>query len=126
MGRFQFGIDFKAAVIDLEPEKFEEVCETLSRRHCMLRPAPPVKLPDGTVTACYEFVHALYRKVSYRRIAPGRRARLHRRLGNWIEESWEHRDEAAECLARSLRSGWRLAARHPLPAAGGGCSGAAV
>ncbi len=114
MGRFQFGIDCKAAVIDLEPEKFEEVCETLSRRHCMLRPAPPVKLPDGTVTACYEFVHALYRKVSYRRIAPGRRARLHRRLGNWIEESWEHRDEAAECLAHHFEAAgdWPRAIRY--------------
>ena len=84
-GRCRFGVVPRAAVIDLEPEASEEVCETLSRRHRIVRSAGSHKLADGTLTACYEFVHALYREVCYRRIAPGRRARLHRRLGEWAE-----------------------------------------
>jgi hypothetical protein len=38
------------------------------------------QLSDGTISQCYEFAHALYRDVFYRRQAPGRRARLQRRI----------------------------------------------
>jgi tetratricopeptide (TPR) repeat protein len=68
---------------------FEDVCERLSRRHSIVRAAAAEQFPDGTVSARYEFVHALYCEVCYRRIGPGRRAQLHRRLGEWIEEHWK-------------------------------------
>jgi DNA-binding winged helix-turn-helix (wHTH) protein len=89
VGRCRFGVVPRAATIDLEPEAFEEVCERLSRRHRIVRSAGSQELADGTLTACYEFVHALYREVCYRRIAPGRRAQLHRRLGEWAETHLE-------------------------------------
>jgi DNA-binding winged helix-turn-helix (wHTH) protein/tetratricopeptide (TPR) repeat protein len=85
VGRSRFTVVSRAPVIDLDPEVFEDVCETLSRRHCIVRSAAPQKFADGTVSASYEFVHALYRQVCYRRIAPARRAMLHRRLGDWVE-----------------------------------------
>src|SRR4030088_233139 len=85
VGRRRWALVFRAALSYLEPEVFEGVCETLSRRHRIVRPPGSQQLSDGTLTACYEFVHVLYREVCYRRIAPGRRAQLHRRLGEWAE-----------------------------------------
>ena len=84
-GRMRFAVVARAAIGGLEPEAFEEVCEDLSRRHFILHPASTEEFLDGTLSACYEFVHALYREVCYRRIVPGRRAKLHQRLGEWEE-----------------------------------------
>jgi predicted ATPase/DNA-binding winged helix-turn-helix (wHTH) protein len=103
--RSRFGVASRAGAIDLDPEVFEDVCETLSRRHRIVRPAGSEKLADGTVTACYEFVHVLYREVCYRRIAPGRRAQLHRRLGEWVEAHFEPLNEAAVFLAGHFEQG---------------------
>jgi hypothetical protein len=44
----------------------------------MVRHTGSRQLPDGTISQCYEFAHALYRDVFYRRQAPGRRAKLQR------------------------------------------------
>ena len=95
VGRSRFAVVSRAPVIDLEPEVFEGVCESLSRRHCIVRSAGSEEFPDGTVSVCYEFVHVLYRQVCYRRIAQGRRAQLHRRLGEWVEARLEPLNEAA-------------------------------
>ena len=105
VGRYRFGVATRAAAINLEPEEFEGVCETLARRHRIVRSAGSQRLPDGTVTACYEFVHVLYREVCYRRIAPGRRAQLHKRLGEWAEGHWEALNEAAAWLASHFELG---------------------
>jgi len=84
-GDSRFAVVPGATAAELEPEAFERACEKLVRRHCILRTAKPEKFPDGTVSACYEFVHVLYREVCYGRIAPGRRAKLHTRLGQCVE-----------------------------------------
>jgi adenylate cyclase len=68
-----------------EAEHFEALCETLARRQHIVRAAGPHQLPDGSLSPRYEFVHALYREVCYGRQAPGRRATLHRRLGERME-----------------------------------------
>ncbi|MCU1260005.1 MAG: transcriptional regulator, putative ATPase, winged helix family [Bryobacterales bacterium] len=105
IGRSRFGVVLRAWLLDMDPEAFEGVCETLSRRHHIVRPADSATLADGTLTACYEFVHVLYREVCYRRIAPGRRARLHRRVGEWIEERFEPLNEATTWLADHFEQG---------------------
>jgi predicted ATPase len=46
------------------------------------------------VTERYEFVHALYRQVLYDRQLPGRRARLHRQIGERLEATYAQRMEA--------------------------------
>jgi len=99
VGRFRFSVFSRAPIIDLEPEAFEEICETLYRRHRIIIPAGSAEFPDGSVSPCYEFVHALYRQVCSQRIAPQRRAQLHRRMGEWAEVHWEHLDEAATVMA---------------------------
>ena len=78
----RFAVIRTAAAAELEPKACEHLCEKLVRRHCILRAAEPEKFPDGTVSACYEFVHVLYREVCNWRIAPGRRANLRDRLAH--------------------------------------------
>jgi hypothetical protein len=77
----------------------QNVCERLSRRHSIVRPAGSEKPRDGTVAACYEFVHVLYREVCYHRISLGRRVKLHRRLGEWTESHREPLNEVASSMA---------------------------
>ena len=67
------------------PSHFEALCETLARRQHLVRTAGAQQLPDGSLAPRYAFVHALYREVCYWRQAPGRRATLHRRLGEQLE-----------------------------------------
>ena len=62
-------------------EKFENLCDELSRRQHMVRRTGSHQFPDGTISQCYEFAHALYREVFYRRQPPGRRAKLQLRIG---------------------------------------------
>jgi DNA-binding winged helix-turn-helix (wHTH) protein/tetratricopeptide (TPR) repeat protein len=113
-GSSRFAVVLRAALTDLEPETFEEMCEGLSRRHHIVRLAAPEKLPDGSVTPCYEFVHALYREVCYRRIAPGRRAQMHRRLAEWIEAHIGAVNEGAAWLASHFELGedWLRAVKY--------------
>jgi len=73
------GVSFTAkanALTEVDQENFESLCEDLSRRQHMVRRTRSRRFPDGTISQCYEFAHALYREVFYRRQAPGRCARL--------------------------------------------------
>jgi DNA-binding winged helix-turn-helix (wHTH) protein/tetratricopeptide (TPR) repeat protein len=70
-----------AATGNLDSENFEERCETLARRRQLLRVADTELIPGGDIAQRYEFQHALYREVLYRRQAPAHRATLHRHLG---------------------------------------------
>jgi DNA-binding winged helix-turn-helix (wHTH) protein/tetratricopeptide (TPR) repeat protein len=98
------GASFSAIVIssvaDIDSQTFEDRCEDLSRRQQIVRWAGIQHFPDGTVSERYEFVHALYRQVLYDRQAPGRRARLHRRIGERLEALYSQRmDEVVAELA---------------------------
>lgn len=96
------GVEFSAAAVasGLEEagERVEELCEGLARREQFLRARGTEVLTDGTVTGRYGFLHALYQQVLYERVAPARRARLHRRIGEWGEgtSSARVKDAAAE------------------------------
>src|SRR6266446_6218019 len=105
----------RAAAVDAEPDRFEEVCERLSRRTRLLRRAASEEFPDGTVSPSYEFAHVLYREMLYSRIAPGRRARLHRQAAEWAEARFSERlSEAAPFLAHHFEHGldWARAVRY--------------
>jgi predicted ATPase len=65
-----FSTRVSAAAANLNAEAVEEICERLSRRHRILRPVGSEQFSDGSLASCYEFVHALYREVCYRRQAP--------------------------------------------------------
>jgi DNA-binding winged helix-turn-helix (wHTH) protein len=95
-----------AAAMDADPGQFEAICERLSRRTHILHPGTLEELPDGTISPFYEFAHALYREVLYKRIPPGRRARLHRQAGEWAETAFaEQLSDAAPFLAYHFERG---------------------
>ena len=54
----------------------------------MVRRTGLLRFPDGTISQCYEFVHALYREVFYRRQPPGQRAKLQLRIGELAGEAF--------------------------------------
>ena len=74
------GMSFTANPHDLgttqDREKLESTCEDLARRQHIVRRMGWRRFPDGTIWQCYEFAHALYREVFYRRQAPSRWARV--------------------------------------------------
>jgi predicted ATPase len=80
-----FTASFDALGTAVSREVFEGVCEDLARRQCMVRRANHAQ--DGTVCERYEFLHALYRDVFYRRQTPSRRAKLQLRLAGGVGEA---------------------------------------
>ena len=113
------GVSFRTSVIAvaavLDEERFEDLCEDLSRRQHMVRWAGSYQFSDGTVSQRYEFVHALYREVFYRRQAPGRRAKLHLRIAERLEALYAGREsEVAAELAEHFEeaSDWPRAVRY--------------
>ena len=86
-----FAVEVGAATADLAPEEFEDLCDKLSRRHRMVRVSATQSLSNASASSRYEFVHALYREVFYQRQSPGRRAKLHRRVGERLEVLFSER-----------------------------------
>jgi len=90
----------------MDVQEFETLCEGLSRRRHILRSAGPQELPKGGASERYQFVHALYREVLYRRQSPGNRAKLHLQAAERLEELFEHRPcEVATELAHHFEKG---------------------
>jgi predicted ATPase len=82
------------------------VYATLARRQYLVRAVDVQQWPDGSVCQRYAFVHALYREVCYWRQASGRRARLHRCLGERLEILYAaRRSEVAAELAHHFEAG---------------------
>ncbi len=84
----EFSVAAAAAGLEQPTEAIEETCETLAKRGQFLRGEGLAEWPDGTIGTQYRFIHALYQEVLYERIAPGRRIRLHRRIGERIEAAY--------------------------------------
>ncbi|HEX2780470.1 MAG TPA: AAA family ATPase [Gemmatimonadaceae bacterium] len=75
-----------APLADMNADAFDECCDALARRAHILRLTDTQEMPDGTVMQRYAFAHALYREVLYARQSPARRAMLHRRRAERMEE----------------------------------------
>ncbi len=88
-----------AAALDAEAIDIEEHCDQLIDRRQFLAHSGAQRLPDGTITARYRFIHSLYQHVLYQRIPAARCSRLHLRIGEGAERLW---GEAASELAGEL------------------------
>ena len=79
------GVEFSTAAVAAALERAEEGvearCTALAHQGQILQAHGRAEWPDGTVTAGYGFVHALYQNVLYQRIPAGRQTRWHARIG---------------------------------------------
>ncbi|NOT54949.1 MAG: AAA family ATPase, partial [Deltaproteobacteria bacterium] len=104
------GIGFPAAAVgaalDTEPRQLEERCAALAQREHFLRHCGVMEWPDGTVSSCYRFTHAMYQEVLYRRIPASRCVEWHRRIGEREEHAYGARaGEIAAELAMHFERG---------------------
>ncbi len=82
----EFSVEAVTAVLEQDSSHVEQQCEELSRRQEFLQSVGTVELPDGTLTARYRFIHALYQNAFYRRVGLTRRARMHRQMAEQGEK----------------------------------------
>jgi predicted ATPase len=104
------GIEFSAAAVAAGLRdtvvRTDDRCAAVMRRSQLLRSRGEQVWPDGTVTGCYGFAHALYQEVLYSRLTPARRVYLHGQIGRRVEAGFGSQagDIAAE-LARHFEQG---------------------
>jgi len=82
-----FTADEGAVGTAMDLETFERVCGELARRQHMVRRTGSDQFRGGAVSEAYEFAHALYRDVFYRRQPPSRRAAQHRRAAPQVRDA---------------------------------------
>lgn len=95
----EFTIGSVAAGLGADPPTIEERCDELSRPGQFLAATGLFVRPDGTQVARYRFTHSLYPHAIAARVPAGRRLRLHRQVGEWLERTY---DAQASAIAGSL------------------------
>lgn len=83
-----FTVATVAAATAVAEERIEARCAAWAREGHFLTAESATTWPDGTLSARYRFHHALYPEVVYAGISPERRAQLHQRVGNRLEEAY--------------------------------------
>lgn len=99
------GRSFSAAVVAAglgkDETQIEECCDSLARRHVLLRRAGVEETPDGQVSGLFQFVHALHRDALYNQSARTTRLNMHQRIGEAMERMWNgHEGDVAPDLTR--------------------------
>lgn len=83
------GVEFSAAALaaglEADLEEVERRCAALARRNLLIESRGDETWPDGTASARYGFVHALYQSLLYERLGPAQRRALHRRVAERLE-----------------------------------------
>jgi tetratricopeptide (TPR) repeat protein len=104
------GMEFSGASVaagfDSAIKAAEDICEELARGGQFIEEQGLAEWPDGTVSGRYRFRHPLYQEIVYARIAPARRVRLHRQMGERLEAGYGNRArEIASALAVHFERG---------------------
>ena len=98
-----------AAAVERAEEDVEARCTALAHQGQFLHAGGHAEWPDGTVTACYGFRHALYQEVLYQRVPASRQSRWHARIGVRLARGFgENAGETAAALAMHLVRGRML------------------
>ena len=74
------------ALLEIESSRIEDACEGLDGRQQFIKAAGIHELANGEFSAHYEFRHSLYREVLYRQLSDVSRSKLHRLLGQRLQE----------------------------------------
>jgi predicted ATPase len=95
-----------ASALGKDVVEVEGRCEELARRKCFLIERGVGEFPDGTVSARYGFIHALYVNTLYDRMPAARRAKLHKDMAVRGEIIYgNHAGEIATELAMHFEQG---------------------
>jgi predicted ATPase len=102
----EFTVAAVAAALKQEMDEVETVCEEVAGQGHFLEERGIAEWPDGTISGRYAFRHALYQNVLSDRIAEARRIRLHRLIGERLEQGYRERAQefAAELAVHFERS----------------------
>jgi DNA-binding winged helix-turn-helix (wHTH) protein/tetratricopeptide (TPR) repeat protein len=73
----RFSVCAIAAAAELDSRAIEDACEKLAERLQFIKFIGIHELPNGQLSADYEFLHSFYREVLYRRLSEITRSRLH-------------------------------------------------
>jgi DNA-binding winged helix-turn-helix (wHTH) protein len=108
------GAEFSAAAVAggvrREAAEVDQALGELARKGELLSAEGVAEWPDGARAGRYAFAHTLYQEVLYERLAPLRRAVLHRALGETLEWGYEgHTSEIATALALHFEAGGEFA-----------------
>ncbi len=92
----EFAVNTVAAALGKSEAAVEATCEMLNRRGQFIADSGVKIWPDETVNGSYVFCHALYPEVCYSRIGSGRRVRLHRLIGEHLEQGFAAQSHAVD------------------------------
>lgn len=102
----EFSAALVAAGLSRDALEIEGLLEALTRKDRTLVPSVEAEWPDGTYSGSYSFHHILYQNVLYQRITPGRRAQIHRRMGERLRDGYRDRTvDIAPALALHFEQG---------------------
>ena len=77
-----------AAALQADLASIEDRCARLAQQGRFLRVGSPVTWPDGSVSAGFSFLHALYWQATHERVPQSRRAEWQRRIGGAQERAF--------------------------------------
>jgi DNA-binding winged helix-turn-helix (wHTH) protein len=111
-----FALAAVAAGVAQAPATIEARYAAFARQGQFIRPCGIEAWPDGTVSACYQFKHALYHEVAYARVHAEQRMHLHSLIGKRKEAGYgaQARQIAAELAVHFARGGDARRAVHYL------------
>jgi DNA-binding winged helix-turn-helix (wHTH) protein len=85
-----FSTSLIAAAMGVAATQVEQICDSIAKRHQLVRPAGFQQYPGGSVSRRYQFVHALYRDVMYEGQPSHIRMKSHGRIGEELEQLFAH------------------------------------
>jgi DNA-binding winged helix-turn-helix (wHTH) protein/tetratricopeptide (TPR) repeat protein len=95
-----------AAAVQGEAEHIETVCDGLVKKRQFIEADEGEEWPDGTLTAGYRFLHAVYHQGIGSRVGQTREVRQHRLIGDRLEAGYGARaGEIASHLATHFEQG---------------------
>lgn len=86
---YRFRSAILAKVLEVDPADIEERLEALERIHGLVKLAGEEELPDGSLTARYQFIHVLYQNALDASVTPSRRVSLSRRVAQVKLDAFE-------------------------------------
>jgi DNA-binding winged helix-turn-helix (wHTH) protein/tetratricopeptide (TPR) repeat protein len=94
----RFSVWTISPTLNIDPDQIEDVCDQLSVRQQVIKPAGIQQISKGLVSAHYEFKHSLFRHAIYRLLPEGTRSKLQLGLAVRLETlcTAGHRELALE------------------------------